>query len=338
MGQKPEVDAAASVLCRRCAENLLRTPCPAIVKAIARRADELRFTHPDIAPEVSAAAVCALDKFNAEPALEALVLGIHGTTLRSTNQLDVGEAALICAARAARAANDPRCQAEVARRLASLRAEQGRPEEARKLIPAFLDRAQRLGGRLYGKELANVSALLIYIEDYERAYAATAEALRILQPNGDRWHLSAVFNLCRCCLELATTQKELEYVSTQAQRIQVSDDYTRGKLLWLRARIQQRRLNPDSALELLEAARPTIEATHRSLDKAILLVDLAGIHLDRGEVEEARRVALEGFPLLGQLKGKPEAFRALRLLQRAAEHGEIDAQIVESVRRMLEKA
>ncbi len=324
-------ELAAAVETAEDARALLARPSPAMIRAVALRADHIRFTRPKESVGVAAAAVSALARSRAGAAIHSLAWAVYGSALRAMIRIDEAEAALMWAARLA--SNDM-AKIDVARRLATLRATEGRSAEARELLPSFLERARRFGGRVYGKELVDAGAILAEIKDLRRAAELTEEALAYLPASGDSTHLSAVANLCHCRLELAAGPAELKEAQRLARETEslIGDDYTRTKFLWLRARLQQRLGNGEAALATLVALRPEIEASCKPLDQALVLVDVAQVQLQLGEAEKARASALESFPLLGRLKERPEAFQAIRTLQRAAENRTLSAEILAAVR------
>ncbi len=329
MKSLPEL--AAAVHSAEDARALLAQPTAAAIRAVALRADRIRFTRPKESVGVAAAAVDALDRTRAGVAIHSLAWAAYGSALRAMTRLGEAEAALMWAARLA---DTEMAKIDVARRLATLRATEGRAAEARALLPSFLDRARRIGGRVYGKELVDAGAILVVIGDFEQAAGLTEDALAYLQPCGDSTHLSAVGNLCHCRLELAAGPAELREAERLARETEslVGDDYTRIKFLWLRARLQQRLGDGEAALATLKAVRPEIDASGKPLDQALLLVDLAQVHLQLGDAEKARGSALESFPLLGEFKGRPEVFQAIRTLQRAAESRSLTAELLAAVR------
>ncbi len=178
------------------------------------------------------------------------------------------------------------------------------------------------------------------IRDFHRAAELTEAAFQYLPPGRDAYYLSAVGNLCRCRLELAADPSELQEAARLAQATEslTGDDYTHTKFLWLRARLQHRLGDREAALVTLKGVRPEIEASGKPLDRAALLVDLAEVHLELGKPENACRSALESFPLLGELKTRPDAFQAIRTLQRAAASGSLTAEVLASVRSELSAA
>ncbi len=323
--------------CAEEARDLLARPSPAAIRAVAQRADRLRFTHPDKAVGVAAAAVSALGETSASPSTHCLAWAVYGSALRAMTRFEKAQAALLWASRLA---GNEMAKIDVARRLATLRATEGRAAEARALLPSFLERARRIGGRVYGEELVAAGAILGEIMDFQGAAEFTQEALHHLPLRGDSIHVSAVYNLCRCRLELAIGSSELIEAERLARETEalIGDDYTRSKFLWLRARLRQRLGHAEEALETLATIRPEIDAAGKPLDRALLLVDMAEIQIELGEIEMARNSALESFPLLGQLKNRPEAYQAIRTFRRAAESRTLNAEILALVRSNLSTA
>ncbi len=324
-------ELAAAVETAEDARALLARPSAAMIRAVALRADHLRFTRPKESVGVAAAAVSALARSRAGAATHSLAWAAYGSALRAMTRFDEAEAALMWGARLA---GTEMAKIDVARRLATLRATEGRRDEARAILPSFLERARRIGGAVYGKELLDAGAILGEIRDFRRAAALTEEALAYLPPTGDSNHLAAVFNLCRCRLEIAASRSDLKVVERLALKAEslIGDDYTRSKYHWLRARLQHRLGDGEAALATLLAVRPEIEASAKPLDQAALLVDVAYFQLELGEEDLANRSALESFPLLGQLKDRPEVFQAIRTLQRAAENRTLSAEVLAAVR------
>ena len=67
----------------------------------------------------------------------------------------------------------------------------------------------------------------------------------------------------------------------------------------------------------------------------MLLVDIAELHLDRGEPEQAQRVALSSFRHLQLLRDYPDAYRALIVLHTAASESTLDRATIRVTRSAL---
>ncbi len=70
-------------------------------------------------------------------------------------------------------------------------------------------------------------------------------------------------------------------------------------------------------------------------DRALLLLDLTDLHLERGDPAAAHKVALSSFGVMAALRNEPEALRAMKALHRAAQALSLDRTTVRSVRRAL---
>lgn len=64
------------------ARDLLATRTPAAIRAVAQRADRLRFTHPEKALGVAAAAVSALGEIPASASTHCLAWAVYGSAMR----------------------------------------------------------------------------------------------------------------------------------------------------------------------------------------------------------------------------------------------------------------
>lgn len=335
--------AAAAVLSdARAAKALLaRRPIPGLVRAVAMRADELRFEEPRKALGIAAAALETLGSLPEETrrksSLAGLVWAVYGSACRVAERYDECELALAIAAR-----KTPKSRAQaragIARRLASLRAIQERGDEARRLIPVYLDLARQIGGRQLGRDLVDASAILIVIDDYERAAEYLVEALTLLPANGDRFHLSAVFNLARCRVELASSMKELkaaERLIRQAARFVKPGSFNELRLRWLTGNLLHKMRRLGQALDVLETARREIDRRGSGYDRALILLDVAELHLDRRDAESANALARSSFGILSALRKETEAVKAMRLIYDAGASLSLDRATVRSVRQRL---
>ncbi len=336
--------AVAAIRDRRDAEELLRRACsPALVREVALRADAVRFLDPERAVGIAEAAVEAL--LRRLPALQdqavaAVTWSIYGSALRGGTRLGEAQAALLRASQAV-PWGDLETQACVTRRLAYLRAEQQRPAEVRRLLPVCLAWGRQAGGRDYGEELVGASAILIIVNDFESAGPLAEASLDYLPRNGDRFHLSAVFNLARCRLELDSAPADLEAavrLSLEDERYVEAGTQPELRLYWLRGLLFHRLGMHAASLEALSFARAGIDARPNGIDRALIMLDLAELHLDRGDRQAARHLALSSFPTLKLLRKNPEAYRALQTFHRAAQDEALDLAVIAAVRERLRAA
>lgn len=335
------IQAAAQVCDVQGAKALLDLALePGIVRALACRADELRVDDPSAALEIALAALDAqtrLPTARRRPRLLALTWWVFGSCSRARARFDEAEFALNRAASLV-PRSDARGQVEVARRFADLRADQRREREARQLMAGVLAYWRRLGGRELGKRLCTSGAILIRFHDYRQAARALEESLTLLVPNGDRFHLSAIGNLAICRLELSSSLADLEAakrLAAETARFVKPGTAQERRWRWLNGRLLQRLGRLGDSLEEMLTARAGIELRSNGYDRALFLLDLTDLHLERGEAAAARDVALSSFGVMAALRNEPEALRAMQALHRAAQALALDRATIRSVRRAL---
>ncbi len=319
---------------------LVANPHPSVVRAVACRADVLRVDDSKAALELATAALEAqavLPLALRRPRLMVLTWCVFASTCRAETRFEEAEYALNRAASLV-PPSDTRARAEVARRFADLRAEQRRGDEARALMADVLAYWRSFGGRELGKRLCTFGAILIRLNAYSEAVPHLEEALTLLAPNGDRFHFAVLFNLAVSRTELSSGRSELK----AAQRLlaEASPLVEPGSLLklrchWLAGKLVWRLGDLDEGLLKIEGARPGIEERGNPLDRALLLLDLTDLHLERSDPDAAREVALSSFGIMAALRNEPEALRAIKALHRAAQALSLDRTTVRSVRRSL---
>ncbi len=197
---------------------------------------------------------------------------------------------------------------------------------------------RRLGGRELGKRLCTSGAILVRLDDYHQAAVDLEESLTLLAPNGDRFHVAAVYNLAVCHTELASSESELavaERLVDETARIVKVGTMPEYRWHWLSAKLAQRKGRLEESLAKLETARGGIERHGTGFDRALLLLDLTDLHLERGDPDAAREVALSSFGVMAALRNEPLALRAIKALHRAAQALSLDRATVRSVRRSL---
>ncbi len=313
---------------------------PDLVREVACRAEELRFNDPAKALEVAAAALEAQEALPAalrSPRLEALTWWVFGSCCRARMRFDQAELAFNHAA-SLLPRSDARGHAEVARRLADLRADQRRGLEAVELMSGVLAYWRGIGGHELGKRLCTSGGILIRLNAYREAATDLEESLRLLPANGDRFHLSAVYNLAVCRLELSSSRTELraaERLLADAASLVEPGTFAEIRWHWLAGKLLWRMGRLDSALAELETARAEIDQRGDGFDRALLLLDLTDLHLERGEPATAHHVALSSYAVMAALHNEPETLRAIKALHRAARALSIDRATVRSVRRSL---
>ena len=313
---------------------------PGVVWALACRADELRFRDPAAALEVATAALegqAALPRAVRRPHLIAFAWAVFGSCCRARAHFDEAEFALSRAASLV-PPSDARGQADVALRFALLRADQRQGKEARNFIGAVVSFWRQLGGLELGKRLCTSGSIHIRLREYRQAAVDLEESLGILPPNGDRFHLSAVGNLAICHLEMSSSPAELKATRrlfVETARLVDPGSYEALLWQWIDARFLQRLGRLEESVKAMTVARTGIDSTSDGYDRALLLLDLTDLHLERGEAAAARQVALSSFGVMAALRNEPEALRAIQGLHRAAQSLSLDRAVVRSVRQIV---
>ncbi|MCP3961879.1 MAG: hypothetical protein GY719_28895 [bacterium] len=323
------------------AERLLHDHLSAAtVRAVAQRANEIRLNDPKASLEIASAALEALSRLprkQRRPRLVALAWAVYGSSCRAMANFEEAEIALTWAARIV-PRDDDRARADIAHRLAVLRADQRQEGEARRLMGAALATSRRAGGRWHGQELVSASGVLMSLGDFDVASRYLEQALNLLPPNGDRFHLAAVYNFARCRLELATTGQELHQVGAlvrEAARLADPGSLYDLLLVWMNGNLLRRLGRYEESRQALELAREQIDQCSDGFNSALLLLDLAELHLERGAPESARQLALSSFATLQALRDEPDAYRAMMVLYHSALDSALDLPTVQTVRSAL---
>ena len=123
----------------------------------------------------------------------------------------------------------------------------------------------------------------------------------------------------------------------QASKLVEAGSYSQFRLHWLDGRLHHRLERFDESLKLLESARLGIDEQGDGYDRALLVLDIAEVHLDRSDAASAQELARSSFGILSALRKDNEAYQAMQVFYRAGVALALDRDIVHSVRgRMLE--
>ena len=124
-------------------------------------------------------------------------------------------------------------------------------------------------------------------------------------------------------------------LSRQAARLIEAGSHSELKLRWQVGKIQHRLGRLDDSLELLESAREGIDEQGDVYDRALLLLDIAELHLDRRDATSAYQLSRPCFGVLSALRKDEEAYRAMRVFYLAAGSTSLDRATVLEVRERL---
>jgi len=319
------LDWVSTLTSGEAARGFLATPSvkPGLMRAVVSQADELRFLQPRQAVTVAEAALEALPRVEMTPrraSLSAFAWAVYGTTCRNIDRFESAELAFSMAMRLA-PRSDTRTRSDIAERFAYLRADHRRGPEARRLIDYVVEHRSREGNLPMARAKAARGSILSHLSEYAEAKVDLEQALEHLPASGGRYYLSTVFNLARCHLELSTSPEQLETtvrLATEVARFVESGSQPEIRLRWLIGNLLSRQGRLDDGLGALTSTYGDLEDRGSGFDRALLALDLAELHVKRGELECARNLAYSSLGFLSALNADLEAFRAMNVLYRAA--------------------
>ncbi len=191
-----------------------------------------------------------------------------------------------------------------------------------------------------GRQLVDAGAVLILIKEYKGALTHSEEALPLLPQNGDSYHYSAVYNLARCRLELSSSPAELAGVmklTGRAAKLIEAGSYGELRLRWLDGNLRRKLGDLDTGLALLESARVGIDEHGDGYERALLVLDIAELQLDRRDHERAQELARSSFGILSALRQDQEAYKAVRVFYLAGVALAVDRVAVDTCRQRLQE-
>ncbi len=183
---RKSIDAASRINDAEEARKLLqRGLSPALVRAMALRADEIRSYEPWSAlaiAEVALEAWSRLTPATHQSGTTCLAWAVYGSACRTVARFKEAELALAVAIEAAPRSR-AQLRADLTKRWAYLRADQGYSAEVGPLVVSFLSQARRVGGRYLGRQLVDAGTISILIKDNTAASAYLREAMNLLPHN-----------------------------------------------------------------------------------------------------------------------------------------------------------
>ena len=330
---------AATVTSLAQARALLSRPTPGVMRAVARRVDELVFSDPPLALEISVLILEALHALPRSQRRATLVFdswAAYGSACRVNGGFDDAEQALAVASKSITRKDDYRW-AQLALRLCYLRAHQGRQSETLALLRVALDHARLVGGMELARRLTTAGTILNRLEKYEEADRYLSEALPMIPFDGARLHVAFVFTLvqARVCKNSATTSEWLAALSFLRGLFAHVEpgSFPEFRIHWQIGNVLRCLRRFEDSLESLERARAGIDVRSNPFDRALLLIDFAELHLDAGNPGRARDLARDSFRVQASIRQDPASYRALRTFCRAAESFELDRSILSERRK-----
>jgi tetratricopeptide (TPR) repeat protein len=279
--------------------------------------------------------------YRPDPEIHAPALGVRGNAKRALGRLVDAEVDLEEAEQMLDLpqVTDPATPAELYSYLGSLRKDQGRFEEA----GHHFNRAVALYRLLRDPEKAARTLLSLGLVHYMRhdfapAIAVTEEALSLLGSSAEDWLRGyAHYNLAHHLHAAGETDRAEVELAAHEDLIQSASDQLANLLVWLRARIAWSRDDPETAEQLFTEARRLALERGIAWDASLVALELALVHLVRGQAAPAKELALEAIGVFAEQQVERETRAALELLEAAARRDALSRDLLEQVISVLER-
>jgi len=276
--------------------------------------------------------------------LKAKALGVLGGVERTLGRFDRAEATYLLAAEILIVDGDALEGADLSRRLATLRREQQRFEEAldlaREAVACYRHHGEE---RLLGQALTDLGNVLsCERRDLGGAIASFREALQYLDPKRDSiYYRYTVHNLATalCVSDDESLSAELAHWFERSRRLDCFEPGSPGafKARWLEGLVHRRRRESEHARAALRDALDGFLELELAGEAAATAMDLARLHLECGHAFDARRLAGELFPIFQALRAERDVTEALSLYVNAAMLDRLSLELVGRVRGVLEE-
>lgn len=207
---------------------------------------------------------------------------------------------------------------QILRRLASLRKDQRRFDDALRLLRQALeilpDEGEELQRLTLMVKIANVQE---EAGRPEEALPVLFETLQAVDPEkvNPRLLLAAKHNLVTCLCGLGRVHEAREVLDeTGPLYDRFPDSWVQHRRAWAEAKIRRGLGDPASAESLFLTAREGFLAGGRDYDVALVSLDLASLYAEQGRGQDLIRIALEIFPAFSSRRIDRETRASLALL------------------------
>lgn len=228
--------------------------------------------------------------------------------------------------------------AEVASLEASLRIEQGRYEEARRLLDQAAVFYRACGCRTsLARTLIQRALLEDALGDLTAAAAAQQQAIEVLR-GGDEPQLvrDSIVNLALFLVGDGKADEAAELLSRQAEVLTEGRMWDQPEVQVIRGRIALAQDREGEAEELFLAARAELIRKGDAVRAAVASLDLAVLYLAQGKTADLRRMARLMGSILESAELESEALAAVVLFQRAVAAESVTDAAIRAWRRQLE--
>lgn len=351
----------------RSSDSGIRTPEPmdgdrpmndlALCRRLVREADDLQHRHPERAVREAERARDLAAGLEREVigrpqwfTLQADAWAVLGSAYRSAGDLRQAEGALNVAlafldAKELRGRLDPLSHPRLAQRASYVRYAQERFTEALQLNEEALMAYDRLDDSQYlASALVDRGVILEWSGRTRAAVMYLAGALDLLDPEkSPRNHLAAVHNVALFLHKIATTREEnleaLEWLRlARRHHERAPEEVSLLNLRTLEASTAIRLGHTAEGIEGLWTAYEGFKRVGSVHNQALVLLQLAGVFLTRGDTNRVKRISGQLFPIFRRLEVDRETNAALMLFFKAAQAETATVDLVEQVTRRMERA
>lgn len=304
---------------------------PELALKLADHSFRLRYDGPKEQQRFARLAFLLAQRLKAEDPVDAAwiadvrtrCLSIFSNALKIASDLVGAERALTLArASLSEGTGDPALKVEVYERLASLRCNQRRFEEA---IGAYEEAVELIRDSGTPHEVARAlvgqAIAFFYAGDPERALELLEEAIPKIDGKGDpRLTLAACHAVVEAQIEAGRIEEAaLNWIDLRSLYDKLGDPAIRIRQRWLEGKLMIAQGLIPMALKILESARSQCLERNLPYDAALISLDIGMGYLRLGRLEQLRNLMSEVLPVFQALQVGRESLVALIFLRKAAE-------------------
>lgn len=225
--------------------------------------------------------------------------------------------------------------------LGSLRKDQRRFDEAGQLLAEMTDVAVKLQDReLEARSRVQQASVLREAGRADQAVDLLAGDLAWIEDVGDgRLLLCAHHSLLTCLVDLGRGAEALAYLNRVDPLYRQQDDFsTQTRRAWLEGRLLAQLGREEEAAAALTSTRRAFLGRGIGYDAALVSLELAALHLGRGETAEVKTLAEEMLPIFRSRDVHREAMAALLMFQQAARAEQLSRELLMALTTYLRRA
>lgn len=264
-----------------------------------------------------------------------------GNALRIASDHQRAEEALrIAEEHQRRSGEDAYTEALILRFKASLRSAQGRFDEAARLLDGAIAVYRQARDRHEeGRSLIKKGTALGHAGRHPEAIRIIGRGLsRIDLLREPRLLVTARHNLIFFMTDSGRYQEAEENLAeTRRLYLELGERMNLVRLRWLEGRLARELGREEEAETALREARDAFLADDIAIDAALVALDLAILHMQRGETAALKDLAAELRPIFESGDVHPEALAAILLFQQAAEAEQVTRALLDQVAARLQR-